>query len=412
MRVDRWRHSLAGIFLVAAVLLATGRADDRAAGPVLRVGTSGDYRPFSYRYASGALAGFDVAVAQRLGQDLGRPVQFVTFRWPELVQQLRAGAFDIAMSGVTIQADRAIDVGFSRPYAIDGAVAVIRNRDRRKVHRLEDLDRPGTRIAVNAGGHLEQVARRRFVHARITALADNTALPKLLRRGGADAVISDRLEARLWPAREFSTIGPFTHDRKAYALPQQSTDLLARVNDWLAAREADGWLNQQRRRWFGPRATLTEEQACVEALVAAIDLRLQLMPSVAAVKRREHLPVDDPAQEARVIERARAAATTAGLNADDVAALFRVQMEAAKAVEQRAPIVLVRPDVSLDQLRSAIATASSGLIAELARCHGRLHGRGANLRLDAAVQRTVRAAGLPPSLASQLVAALRHVRNS
>lgn len=412
MRVDRWRHSLVGIFLVTAVLVASGRADDRTAAPVLRVGTSGDYQPFSFRDSSGALTGFDVAVAQRLGQDLGRPVTIVLFRWPDLVPQLRADGFDIAMSGVTIQADRAVDAVFSRPYAIDGAVAVIRRGDQQRWRRVDDLDRPGTRIAVNAGGHLEQVARRRFVHARVTAVADNTELPKLLRRGETDAVVSDQLEARAWPAHEVSTIGPFTHDRKAYALPRLSTDLLARVDDWLAAREADGWLNQQRRQWFGAEATLTEEQACVEALVATIELRLQLMPSVAAVKRREHLAVEDPAQEARVIERARAAAATAGLNADDVAALFRVQMEAAKAVERQAPIVLVRADVSLDQLRSAIATASNGLIAELARCRGRLHGRRATMQLDAAVQRTLMATGLPPSLGGRLVAALQHVRNS
>ena len=36
-----------------------------------------------------------------------------------------------------------------------------------------------------------------------------------------------------------------------------------------------------------------------------MDLRLQLMPYVAAVKRREHLPIHDPAQEARVLEHVR-----------------------------------------------------------------------------------------------------------
>src|SRR4051794_8647845 len=40
----------------------------------LRVGTSGDYAPFSVRDASGALHGFDVEIADALATDLGLEV--------------------------------------------------------------------------------------------------------------------------------------------------------------------------------------------------------------------------------------------------------------------------------------------------------------------------------------------------
>ena len=374
---------------------------------VLRVGTSGDYAPFSFRDASGALTGFDVAVARRFGEDRGRPVVFEPFRWPDLIAQLRAGVFEVAMSGVTVRADRALFVGFTRPYAMSGAVAVIRAASGKKFRSVVDLDRDTVRIAVNRGGHLEQVARQRFVHAQLVSL-ENTALQSALARGEVDAVVSEAFEARTWTAAPFVILGPFTHDRKAYAVRRENGDLLRQMDDWLAAREADGWLNEQRRRWLGERAVRPPEQAGVEALVAALDLRLQLMPLVAAVKRREHLPIEDPGQEARVIERVHSAASAAGLQSDAVVDLFRIQMEAAKAVEHAAAGAAVPADVTLDDVRAAVAAASDQVIAELVRCQAWLVAPQLREQLSVTMRAGLTAPGAEPFV-TRLLDALQHV---
>jgi cyclohexadienyl dehydratase len=376
--------------------------------PALRVGTSGDYRPFSFRNAEGTLSGFDVAVAEQLALYLGRRLELVPFRWPELASQLQAGAFDIAMSGVTVRPERALQLVFSRPYAFTGAVAVIRTRDRSKFGGIDDLDRPDVRMVVNAGGHLEQVARQRFHRAHITALPDNATLPTLLLSGAADVAISEELEARTWPTVELVALGPFTHDRKAYAVRREDAELLRRVNAWLAAREGDGWLNARRRKWFGAQTQLTPQRAGFAALVSAMELRLQLMPLVAAVKRREHLPIHDPAQEARVLVHVREEATAEHVNADDVAALFRVQMDAAKSVEEHAPAVT--SDASLADVRSAITSVTDEIIAELARCAPWLREPQLRDQLDHMLREELTAAGLTPQTIAALARATCGVR--
>jgi cyclohexadienyl dehydratase len=414
VRLDRCHHALAGVVLLIAAV-ATCRAEAPPAAPVLRVGTSGDYNPFSFHDGNGILTGFDISVAERLAGDLGRAVVFSPLQWRELVPQLRAGAFDIAMSGVTVRADRAVYLAFTRPYIVTGAVAVIRVGDRKRFRTLAALDHTGRRIAVNAGGHLEQVARQRFPHARVVAVLDNASLPGVLLRGEADAVISEALEASTWPAAQFCSLGPFTHDRKAYAVLRESTALLRQVNEWLAAREADGWLDQQRRHWFGERAMLSPQQADLEALVGAMDLRLQLMPLVAAAKRHAHLPVEDPAQETRVLDRVRTAAAAAGLNREGVAALFQVQMDAAKAVERRAdgthaePTAASQGEFSLADLRAAVATVSDQIITALARCQAWLHEPGGQAALTAAARNGLTTPGLTPELAARLADALCNV---
>ena len=70
---------------------------------MLRVGTSGDYAPFSLDGR-----GFDVDVADALAKHLGMRVEWVHFRWPELRSMIDAGRFDVAMSGVTWRPDRAV----------------------------------------------------------------------------------------------------------------------------------------------------------------------------------------------------------------------------------------------------------------------------------------------------------------
>ena len=64
----------------------------------IRVGTSGDYPPFSYlNPQTNQYEGMDIALAHKLGEALEAKVIFVRFKWPELTADLMADKFDIAM---------------------------------------------------------------------------------------------------------------------------------------------------------------------------------------------------------------------------------------------------------------------------------------------------------------------------
>lgn len=392
------------------VILGAGLGKVADAGEPLRVGTSADYAPFSFREPDGALAGFDIAIARRLAADLGRSMTFEPFSWPELTTRLRAGNFDIAMSGVTVRADRALQLAFSRPYAITGAVVVIRASNRKRYVSLESLDDEKVRLGVNAGGHLERVARQRFPRAQIRAVENNRELPALLRRGEIDAAISETFEARAWADSHFVTYGPFTRDRKAYAVRGDDTSLLQQVNAWLAAREADGWLNRQRARWLGRAATMTPPQSCFEALASGLDLRLQLMPFVAAVKRRDHMAIEDAPQEVAVLERVRQEARAVGLDADAAARLFAVQIEAAKAVQaSTAPLPNVA-DLSLAEVRTALGAGSRSVILLLAECRRWLSDVRQARLLESTLRSGITAPGVPPASIAETISALRAVR--
>ena len=303
--------------------------------PHLRVGTSGDYPPFSERLESGSYRGFDVAVAERFAADQGLTLEWVAFAWPRLAADLEGDRFDVAMSGVTVRPERSVKGRFSVPVTESGAVLLVREP-------LSGVDDPSLRVAVNAGGHLERVARARFPLAQIHAIADNAAVRAALVEGSVDAVVTDTLEAPGW-LRGLSgvrQIGPFTRDRKAYWLRAQHADLAARLDAWLLEAEREGVLEALRIEWLGA-GPWTRTAAPLEALLAACDERLALMPLVAAWKRSQGRAIVDPEREARVlaaavaaVDRAAAAAGQPAPPADVVRRFYRAQIDAAVAIQQ------------------------------------------------------------------------------
>jgi cyclohexadienyl dehydratase len=373
--------------------------------PTLRVATSGDYPPFSDATVYGAMVGFDTEVAAEFAHDTGRGMYFVPLRWPRLSDDADAGTFDVAMSGVTMRADRLSHMLFSRPYAVTGAVVAVRRERAKELSSLAEIDRPGVRLAVNRGGHLERVARARFPHADVLTIDDNRTLADRVLRGEVDGAVSEQIEVAAWP-ETFAVVGPFTRDRKVYAATPARAELLRELNGWLAAREADGWLNDQRRHWLSNAAAWTPDEACFEAIAAAIDLRMMLMPQVAAAKRQQNLPIEDPEQEAKVTQQA-ADWLPPGIDPTPVLALFRALMAGAKEVQGSSDTrAMLLADVDLDSLRRLVAFYSRSLVEELGRCQASLTRADAQSRLEAALRNGESFQATGSTLAAQLAATI------
>ena len=332
---------LAALVGTAAIACAEAPRPD----PQLVVGTSGDYAPFSHADAEGALSGFDLTVARAFARDAGLALSFVRFAWPDLAEAVADGRFEVAMSGVTVRPERSVRGRFSLPVATSGAVALVRRAD--AAGGLAGLDRPGVRIGVNAGGHLERVARASFTRATLVPFLENDAVRRAMASGAVRAVVTDTGEAPRWERTlgQVVRLGPFTRDRKAYLW---SVDAVARAESldaWLLAREADGSLARWRAHWLG--APGPETATPLSALLSALGERLSLMPLVAESKRAAGLAVRDRAREAAVLDAAfrdvarRAAERgVAAPDRDRVVAFYRAQIEAAVAIQAT---VLARP---------------------------------------------------------------------
>ena len=239
---DQNRHEL--LVVLHSVHLTPVPALQRiSSSGVLRVGTTGDYAPFSLEM-NGTLSGADIDLAQKLSAQMhARPV-FVRTTWPSMLDDLGHGAFDVTIGGVSITPAREAQGAFSVPYSSGGKTILARCADAPKFHRgLASVDRRKVRIIVNPGGTNEQYVQSNIHHAQIIVFPDNRAIFDELQAGRADAMITDDVEAELQShrhpglCRAFS--GTLTHADKAVLMPRDP-DLVKAVNDWLAPAVAAG----------------------------------------------------------------------------------------------------------------------------------------------------------------------------
>jgi cyclohexadienyl dehydratase len=210
---------------------------------LLRVGTTGDYAPFSLE-VNGSLSGSDIELAQKLAEQLHARAVFIHTSWASMLDDLSRGAFDLSMGGVSVTPARQAQGAFSVPYAAGGKTILARCTDSRKFHGgLASVDRSKVRVIVNPGGTNEQYVRSNVHHALIVVYPDNRAIFDEIAAGRADVMITDDVEAELQArhhpglCRTFS--GTLTHADKAILMPRDP-DLVKAINDWLTPAIAAG----------------------------------------------------------------------------------------------------------------------------------------------------------------------------
>src|SRR5438093_859266 len=102
--------SLAALLAPAAQAQSASRLDDILARGVLRVGTTGDYKPFSYRPAKEAdFIGLDIELAGELARTMGVKLQLVPTSWPTLMKDFGDDRFDLVIGGVSAEEGRVLD---------------------------------------------------------------------------------------------------------------------------------------------------------------------------------------------------------------------------------------------------------------------------------------------------------------
>ncbi|MFE2225418.1 transporter substrate-binding domain-containing protein [Streptomyces kronopolitis] len=223
---------------------------------VLRVCTTGDYPPFSYRDSkTGGYRGVDIDMARELAKSLDARPRYVPTTWAGLVGDLSAGRCDIAMGGVSVTLPRARAVYFSAPTRTDGKTPLVRCKDKDKYATLRQIDRPGTRVIVNPGGTNEEFARSHIEHATLTVHRDNTTIFDEILAGRADVMMTDagetRYQARIHPALcSLHPDKPFTFSEKAYALPRGDNEFKAYVDQWVHLATHDGTYRKYEDAWM------------------------------------------------------------------------------------------------------------------------------------------------------------------
>jgi cyclohexadienyl dehydratase len=213
--------SITVALLVMALPAAAGTVLDAIhQSGTLRVGTTGDYKPFTFRNADGTYQGADIVMAQRLA----------------------------AEGGVTILPDRAARGDFTPATYVDGKRPVARCADRDRFVSIAAINRPDVRVVVNPGASNEAFARANFPRAMLTVHADNPTVADEIIAGRADVFVTDGIEVEhiaLLHKELCPTAVPalFTRLEKAYWM-QRDPALALAVDTWLNGQITSGAWHQ------------------------------------------------------------------------------------------------------------------------------------------------------------------------
>lgn len=151
----------------------------------ITVALEGTWAPWGYHDEDGTLVGYDVEIAQWIGEKLGVSVNFVEGSWDGCLAGLEGGRYDIMVNGVDIDEDRKEKYDFSVPYAYNRTVVITRADDGR-IGAMEDLK--GLTTANTLQSTYANVAER--YGANVTAAGDFIQTIELLTSGRIDATLN------------------------------------------------------------------------------------------------------------------------------------------------------------------------------------------------------------------------------
>lgn len=185
-----------GIALMLGTTAHAGpRLDSIMESKVLRVGTPGDYRPFAIKTDSGDYEGHDVDVIEAMAQELGVEIEYVPTSWPNLMPDLLADKFDVAVGGITRNVTRVSTAQMLPGYAPFGKVALVRKDEASKYSSVDDLNQPSVHVVKNPGGTNEIFVLENLTQAEVSTHDQNAEIPALIAEGKGDVMITETYEA-------------------------------------------------------------------------------------------------------------------------------------------------------------------------------------------------------------------------
>ena len=156
-----WKKiAAAGLAAVTALSLLAGTAIAQEADTVYRtvdeikesgtinIGVFSDKAPFGYVDEYGKYQGYDIYFAERIGEDLGVEINYVSTEAASRIEYLQTGKVDIILANFTVTEERAQEVDFALPY-MNVALGVVSPNDR----VIKDLSEIGSddRVIVISG---------------------------------------------------------------------------------------------------------------------------------------------------------------------------------------------------------------------------------------------------------------------
>ncbi len=158
------------------------------------IGVFSDKNPFGYVDENGDYQGYDVYFAQRMAEDLGVELEYVSTEPASRVEYLESGKVDVILANFTVTEERAQSVDFALPY-MKVALGVV-SPDDALIEKPEDLN--GKKLIVAKGTTAETYFTENYPDVELLKFDQYTEAYNALLDGRGDALSTDNTEVLAW----------------------------------------------------------------------------------------------------------------------------------------------------------------------------------------------------------------------
>lgn len=225
---------------------------DTVTDGVLTVATSPDFAPYEF-YAIGddgnpMLAGFDMALAQYVADYMGLELEVIPMDFDGVLSELQMKNVDLGMAGLSPDPAREDAMDFSDIYYEGGQSLVTVKANADTLNSFEACNKAEISVGAQIGSIQMDLANEFSPDADIVALPKVTDIISELLGGKLDAAYIETAVAesyqKNYPDLEIVLDVPYDVAGSSIGVSKGNAELLAAVNEAIAAAVADGSMDQ------------------------------------------------------------------------------------------------------------------------------------------------------------------------
>lgn len=157
----------------------------------INIGVFSDKNPFGYVDENGEYQGYDVYFANRIGEDLGVKINYISTEAANRIEYLQTGKVDIILANFTVTPQRAEEVDFALPY-MNVALGVV-SPDGRVIESLDSWNAED-QIIVISGTTAETYLIENYPDIPLQKYDSYATAKNALENGNGVAWVNDNTE--------------------------------------------------------------------------------------------------------------------------------------------------------------------------------------------------------------------------
>jgi len=217
------------------------------------VALDGTFAPHAMPKLSGGVEGFNVDLANIIGERLGVEMDIIATQWSGILPGLQAGTYDFVVAPTTITAERAGNMLFSEGYLNTDFQFLVAN-DAPEITNMKEF--AGKVIAVNKGSAYDSWARdlENEIGWTVESYGTNTDAVQAVVSGRAFANVAGNT-VTAWAAKKNPNVklSYLFSTGKVWGMPFRKGDeeLRAKVENVIECMKIDGTITELHEKWFG-----------------------------------------------------------------------------------------------------------------------------------------------------------------